>query len=80
MDIGWRTADHPEDLARGSLSLQRLLRLVEQADVLDRNDGLVGEGLEQRNRASEKGLTSLRVIVMASIGVPSRSIGTDRVV
>ena len=29
---------------------------------------------------SEKGLTSLRVTVMAPIGVSSRSIGTDRVV
>ena len=29
---------------------------------------------------SEKGLTSLRVTVMAPIGLPSRSIGTDRVV
>ena len=43
-----------EDLTRRRLLLQRLgevvvarLELVEEADVLDGNDGLVGEGLEE---------------------------------
>jgi hypothetical protein len=38
---------HPQDLARGHLLFQRLFRLLERADVLERDDGLVGEGLEQ---------------------------------
>ena len=47
LQIGRRARDHPQDLACGGLLLQRLLRLVEQADVLDRDHGLVGEGLEE---------------------------------
>ena len=35
--------------ARRGLLLERLFRLVEQADVLDRDDRLVGEGLEERD-------------------------------
>src|SRR4030095_5567453 len=49
LDVGLRLADDTQDLARGRLLPQRLLRLVEQAHVLDGNDRLVGEGLEQSN-------------------------------
>ena len=38
-----------QDLGGGGLPLQRLLRLVEQPRVLDRDHRLVGEGLEQRD-------------------------------
>src|SRR5262249_7374794 len=47
LHISRRARDHPKDLARGRLLLQRLLRLVEQPHVLDRNGRLVGEGLHQ---------------------------------
>src|SRR5262249_29710873 len=54
--IGLRLADHAQDLARGRLLLQGLgqiavahLQLFEEAGVLDGDDGLVGEGLEERN-------------------------------
>jgi hypothetical protein len=63
LDIRGRAADGPEDLGCGSLPVQRLadlgmglseraipcLQLSKEADVLDRNDGLVGEGLEERD-------------------------------
>src|SRR5439155_20650190 len=40
-------ADRSEDLARRGLLVERLLRLVEEADVLDRDRGLIGEGLHE---------------------------------
>ena len=45
LEIGRRAGDDAEDLARRRLLLQRLLGLVEQPHVLDRDDRLVGEGL-----------------------------------
>ena len=45
--IDGRLRDRAEDLADRSLSLQGLLRLVDETHVLDRDDGLVGEGSEQ---------------------------------
>jgi hypothetical protein len=54
LHIARRTADYPQDLARGGLLIQRprevaiaRLQLLEQPDVLDRDDGLVGEGLQE---------------------------------
>src|SRR5262249_17511440 len=61
MDIGWRAGDHAEDLTRRRLLLQRhrylrmglregcvlVLQLREQADVLNCDHRLVGEGLEE---------------------------------
>ncbi len=44
-----RTSDHAEHLRGRGLPLERLLGLVEQAHVLDRDYRLVGEGLEQRD-------------------------------
>src|SRR5262249_32728591 len=49
LNVCWRLADHPQDLAGGHLLFEGLLRLVEQADVLDGDDRLVGEGLKQCN-------------------------------
>ena len=49
LHIGRRTADDPQDLARRRLLLERLLRLVEQAHVLDRDHRLVGEGCRERD-------------------------------
>ena len=54
--VGRRGADHPQDLGRRCLPVKRLseigvacFQLLEQADVLDRDDGLVGERLQQRD-------------------------------
>src|SRR5262245_9693282 len=47
LQIGRRTGYDTQDLARGSLPFQRLLRLVEQAHVFDRDDRLIREGLEE---------------------------------
>ena len=45
LEVGRGARDHPQDVSRGRLLLECLFRLVEQADVLDRDDRLVGEGL-----------------------------------
>ena len=47
-------ADHPQDLARRRLPLERLLGLVEQAHVLDRDHRLVGEGLAAARSAGRE--------------------------
>jgi hypothetical protein len=47
LQIGRRTRDHPQDLTRGGLLLERLFRLVEQPHVLDGDHGLSGEGVEE---------------------------------
>ena len=47
LGVGHRAADHAQDLGRRRLLLERLLGLVEQAHVLDRDHRLVGEGLQQ---------------------------------
>ena len=49
LEVGRRARDDPQDPGRGGLLLERLFRLVEQADVLDGDDGLVGEGLKERD-------------------------------
>src|SRR6266566_191491 len=47
LDLGWRAGDHPEDFAGCRLPLECFFRLVEQAHVLYRDRGLVGERFEQ---------------------------------
>src|SRR5206468_3354316 len=47
LNLGWRGGDHPQDFARCRLPLQGLFGLVEQAHVLYRDRGLVGEGFEE---------------------------------
>ena len=49
LHVGRRARDHPQDFADRRLLLERFLRLVEQAHVLDRDRRLVGEGLHQRD-------------------------------
>ena len=46
-EVARRLADHLEDLGRRGLMLERLLRLVEEARVLDRDHRLVGERVDQ---------------------------------
>ena len=54
LEIGGRGADDPQDVGGGRLLLECLgeiavarIQLLEQAHVLQRDDGLVGEGLRQ---------------------------------
>ena len=64
LDVGRRARDHPQDLGRRRLLLQRLgqlggsalSELREQTDVLDGDHGLVGEGLEERDLLGREGL------------------------
>jgi hypothetical protein len=51
LDVGRRARDHPQDVGRRRLLLERLSRLVEQPHVLDGDDGLGGKGLEKRDLA-----------------------------
>ena len=81
---GWRSVgergDHPQDLGRGGLLLQRLgdlavallelgvalLQLLEQPGVLDGDDRLVRERLQQRDLASVNGRASKRWQTMST--------------
>ncbi len=47
LQIERRAADHLEHVGGGGLLLQRFAQLVEQARILDRDDGLGGEILDQ---------------------------------
>jgi len=53
--VGHRTADDLQHFGGGGLPLQRLLRLVQQPHVLDRDDRLISEGLEQVDLALRRG-------------------------
>ena len=57
--VGDRAADDAQDLGGRRLALERLLGLVEQARVLDRDHRLVGERLEQRVLALAQALDLL---------------------
>ena len=78
LDVGRRARDHPQDLARGRLLLERLQLLasrVEQAHVLDRDDRLVGEGLEELICLSVNGRICPRRMKTTPDGAPSRRSG-----
>ncbi len=47
-DIGGRRGDDPQNIAAPGLVSQRLLGLVEQPHIVDREHGLTGKGLDQR--------------------------------
>ena len=47
LQIEGRAADHLEHVGGGGLLLQRFAKLIEQASVLDGDDGLGGEVLQQ---------------------------------
>ncbi len=68
MEIERRAADDLEHVGGGGLLLQRfaeivgtLPQLVEQAGVLDRDDGLIGEALDQRNLLVREGAHLLTI-------------------
>jgi hypothetical protein len=47
LNIGWRAGDDAKDLAGRRLLFQRFLELLEQPDVLDRNDRLMGKRFQK---------------------------------
>src|SRR5689334_14692305 len=47
LNVRRRTGDHTQDLTCCCLLFQRLLQLLEQSHVLNRDHCLIGEGLEQ---------------------------------
>jgi len=49
LQIEARAADDLEHVGGGGLLLQRLAQLVEQARVLNGNEGLSGESLDERD-------------------------------
>ena len=80
LHVRGRAADDAEHLGRCRLMLQglaqfrvALLQFFEQAHVLDGDHGLVGKCFDQLICLSVKGRTSLRRIMIAPIGTPSRS-------
>ena len=72
LDVSRRSGDHAKNLARRGLSLQRLLRLVEQPDIFDSNNGLVGKGLQQLDCVSVNGIASTRTTLMTPIATSPR--------
>ncbi|HEY4956276.1 MAG TPA: hypothetical protein VII31_00555, partial [Caldimonas sp.] len=57
-----RAGDDLEDVGGGGLALQRLLRLVEQPDVLERHAHAGGDGLEQAHLGRAEGAFALEAL------------------
>ena len=55
LDVGRRCGDDLEDVAHRGLSLERLLRFIEQPHVLDRDGRLIGERLDEPDRRGREG-------------------------
>ena len=80
-----RAADDAEHLGGCRLMLQSLaqfcvalLDLLEQAHVFNRDHRLTAKVSSSLICLSEKGRTSIRLILIAPIGIPSRSMGALR--
>ena len=88
LHVRGRAADDAEHLGRRCLMLQRLaqfrvalLDFLEQPHVLDGDDGLGSAKVSSSLIClSEKGRTSVRLMLITPIGVPSLSIGVLRIV
>ena len=87
LDVGRQGADHAQDRGGRRLLLQcrrqlarARLHLVEQAHVLDRDHGLVGEGRHELDLPVGEGPHIERVRDMTPIGMSPRSIGTPSAV
>ena len=61
LKLAWRTGDDAQHLGRGGLLLQQFAQLVEQACVLDGDDGLRREIRDQGNLFVREGLDLLSV-------------------
>ena len=77
----------PSTSRRRGLVLERLrqllrarLHLLEEADVVDGDDGLVGEGGDEVDLALGEGAHLVRASAMTPIGSPSRNSGTPSMV
>src|SRR4030095_7161011 len=55
LDARRRTGDNAQDLARRSLLLQRLVQFLEQANVLDGDHCLIGEGFKELDLSRGEG-------------------------
>ena len=80
LHIGLRPADHAQDVAGRRLLLERFgevavarLELLEQPHVLDRDDRLVGEGLQQCDLRIRKRPRHVAINGDRADGLPSRS-------
>src|SRR5262245_28084087 len=88
LHIGGRATDNAKHLGRCRLMFQCLaqfpvtvLDLLEHPNVLDRNHSLIGEKFRSAICFSVKGFTSVRLMRIEPMGMPSRSSGapsTDR--
>ena len=65
-----RARNHLENISGRGLPLQRFLGLVKQPRVLDRDHGLVGEGLEKLHVMTRKRAGRARVTAISPIAVP----------
>ena len=84
LNVGRGAGDHAQDLAGGGLPFERLgqvavsgLQLLEQADVLDGDDGLVGERFQEIDLRSRERLDLLTRDRDGADRRASRSIGTE---
>jgi hypothetical protein len=84
LNVGRRARDDAQDLGGRGLLLQRFgevavaaLQLGEEPDVLDGDDGLVGEGSEQVHLPIGEGPRGGSRNRDRPDGPPSRSMGTD---
>ena len=55
LNVRRRAGDHTQDFTRRCLLLQRFFEFVEQSDILDRDDSLVGKRFEQLDLRRGKG-------------------------
>ena len=85
LHVRGRAADDAEHLGGCGLMLQSLaqfcvalLQFLEQPDVLDCDHGLVGEGFEKLDLLLGEWTDLVRRIMIAPIGIPSRSNGVAR--
>ena len=76
MHVERRAADDLEHVGGGRLLLEGFAQLVEQASVLDGDDGLAAKLLTSAICLSVNGRTSWRKMEMVPTNLPSLSIGT----
>src|SRR5262245_6786862 len=78
LNIRRRARDHLEDLAGRCQVAIACFQFVAQPHVFNRNDRLVGEGLEERDLVVGECPGSARPTAMTPTGLPSRIMGTMR--